>query len=202
MTPTQAVAFVARVAQIWPRERLDQGTPDAWYAAGLKDVSSTDAAEALVNLAKTLSFISLAEILTEVRRIRQARIARRPIHDPPHELTDNERAYRDRIKEETRRIADGIAIGKALEAGKGNQPSAEYNQIRGIHRDPIRVAAKSVRCPWETCKADIGSTCVTATGRPLDRPAHDARLVAAGLADWVDINGARRAVMHGQGVAS
>lgn len=201
MTPTQAVAFVNRVAEIWYREPLAPGTPDAWYAAGLKDVSPTDAAEVLVNLPKVLKFISLAEILTEVRRIRELRLARRPIHDPPHELTDDERAYRERIKAETRRIADGLAIGRALEVGKGHQPSAEYNQVRGIHRDPIRVASKRVRCPWETCKAPIGSTCTTANGRPLDRPAHDARLVAAGVADWVEVNGVQRAVIRQQDVA-
>ena len=76
MTPVEAVKFVQFVSALWPQQRLEDETPDAWYAAGLKDVDARDAAEAATRLANHKVFISLAEILTEVKALRTERISR------------------------------------------------------------------------------------------------------------------------------
>lgn len=199
MTPAEAERIVKAVISLWPQQRLEEHTPDAWYAAALRDVDFQDAAEALTNLVKVATFVSLAEILAEVRRIRELRIARRPINDPPAELADDEAAYRALVKEATKRLGDGDSgAARILAIGTGAAPTEEYDRARGRDRHPLRQAAKRVRCPW--CKADIGSACTTAGGRRLDQIAHDARLVAAGLADWVEVaDGVSRAVLRGQG---
>ncbi|MER5622483.1 hypothetical protein ABT061_15710 [Streptosporangium sp. NPDC002544] len=202
MMPTEAVLVTNRVTDLWPQQRMEDGTPDAWYAAALHAVDLHDALTALNNLAGVNTFVSLAEILAEVRRIRELRIARHPMPAPPAELTDNEGAYRDRVKESTKQLADGLDVGKVLAIGSGAQPGEEYNRARGLDRHPLRLAAKKVVCPWPACRAAIGSACVSASGRRLDQPAHDARLVAAELADWVEVSdGVSRAVLRGEDVA-
>jgi hypothetical protein len=201
MTPTEAVMFVRQVGAVWPQQRMEDGTPDAWYAAGLKDVSHADAAEAITRLAKFKTFISLAEILTEVKRLREDRIAQHAVINPHGEVADDPRGYREALGATITRIADGLAVRKALTRGGGSQPSEEYNRSRGADRDPVRVASMAVPCPWPACKAAKGAACTDACGRRLKVPAHDGRLVKAGLAKWVEINGVPRAVMLDEAAA-
>ncbi|WP_326646084.1 hypothetical protein OG884_15645 [Streptosporangium sp. NBC_01755] len=195
MTPVEAAVLTRRLIRLWPQQRIEDGTPDEWYVAALHAVDYQDADNALNNLVGVNTFVSLAEILAEVRRIRESRIARHPMPAPPAELTDNPGAYRDRVIQSTKQLADGLDVGRVLALGSGRPPTDEYNWARGLDRHPLRIAAKKVRCPW--CKAGIGSACTTAAGRRLDQPAHDERLVAADLADWDDVgNSVRRVVLR------
>ncbi|MFF4417506.1 hypothetical protein ACFYY8_33695 [Streptosporangium sp. NPDC001559] len=199
MTPTEAVRFVRHVGRLWPQQRLEDGTPDAWYAAALKDINPDDAAEAVDRLVKLHPFTSLAEIVSEVRRIREERIARHPVPTPPAELADNAHAYKARLAASIERLANGAHIPRAaIATGTGAPPTPEYTQARGADRDPLRVAANQVPCPWQPCRAAVGQSCVNAAGRRLPgAPAHEGRLVDAGLAEWRDVNGVRRAVLFG-----
>jgi hypothetical protein len=193
MTPVEAVKFVKLVNALWPQQRLEEATPDAWYAAGLKDVDWRDAAEAATRLVKTKVFISLAEILTEVKTIRSQRLERAPLPAPSADLTDNQAAYKAALDRSIDQIAGGWDVGPALEARKGAPPTETYIAARG--GDPgrnLRVASLPTPCPH--CKAAPGDRCVNAAGVPLGTaPAHEARLVAAGLARWVEVRGVRRA---------
>ncbi|HEY9439664.1 MAG TPA: hypothetical protein VIS29_13660 [Streptomyces sp.] len=202
MTPTEAVMFVRQVGMLWPQQRLEDGTPDAWYMAGLKDIPLADGAEAITGLAKVKTFISLAEILTEVKRLRAGRLAAQPMLSGPRpELTEDPPAYRAELTAAIGRIADGRSVRRAIARGGNSRPSAEYDQVRGADADPIRRAAKKVPCPWPVCKAPAGSACTNAVGGRLKEPAHEGRLVKAGLADWVEIHGVPRLVMRGEQVA-
>jgi hypothetical protein len=198
VTPLEAVDFVELVVAAWPSTRTEDKTADIWFAAGLCDIGWEDGSIAIRNLLKTKPFISLAEILTEVRRIRELRIAARPISGPPPELTDDERAYKATLDANIKRIADQAEIPRhALpRPGHGAAPTPEYDRQRGPYRSLHRVAAMRVRCPWDTCRAMPYEGCRTTSGRLLDHP-HESRLVEAGLAEWVEVDGIMRAVLLG-----
>jgi hypothetical protein len=179
MTPVEAVQFVQFVSALWPQQRLEDATPDAWYAAGLKDVDSRDAAEAATRLATHKIFISLAELLSEVKTLRTERINRAAIPAPASELTENPGAYKAALQEAVAKVARGFALPRQIAARV--EPSEEYTEVRGSDRDPLRIAAIQVPCPWPPCRAVVGSGCVDGQGHRLPAPAHEARLRAAGL---------------------
>lgn len=181
MTPVEAVKFVQFVSALWPQQRLEDETPDAWYAAGLKDVDARDAAEAATRLANHKVFISLAEILTEVKALRTERISRTPVPAPPAELTDTPGAYQAAIQDAVAKMARGFALPKQITARV--EPPEEYTTVRGDDHHPLRTKAMLVACPWPACKALPGAVCVDAVGNRLSAPAHEARLRAAGLVE-------------------
>lgn len=179
MTPVEAVKFVQFVNALWPQQRLEDTTPDAWYAAGLKDVDTKDAGEAATRLASHKVFISLAEILSEVKALRADRIARVPLPAPDAALTETPGPYQDAIQDAITQLARGFSLPKQITAKV--EPSEEYTEARGEDHSPIRIDAVRVACPWPPCRALPGAVCVDADGRRLSVPAHEARLRAAGL---------------------
>ena len=179
MTPVEAVKFVRFVSALWPQQRLEDETPDAWYAAGLKDVDPQDAGEAATRLAPHKVFISLAELLAEVRKLRAERIERAPLPAPDAALTDDPVAYRESFQSMLATFADGRTLPKQIQGRV--EPSEEYIEERGDDHSPIRIEAFRVACPWPPCRALPGAVCVDADGRRLSVPAHEARLRAAGL---------------------
>lgn len=200
MTPTEAVDFTEFVSALWPQQRLEDATPDAWFAAGLKDVDPADAKHAATRLASLKTFISLAELLTEVKALRSERLERTPLPAPP---TDDADGYREMLRRDINRIAGGWSIGKALAKGQGTEPGEDYLEARGEDpkRRELRVGAMTVQCP--RCGVLANERCESPLGEPLStQPAHDARLVAAGLAVWVEVNGQQRATLVDPGEAS
>lgn len=188
-------------AAAYDKRTIGEADIAAWTLA-IGDLPFGDAQAAIIShYSEGTDWLMPAHVRQRVKLARELNIARHPIPPPPAHLADTPPAYRDELQNNVSRLADGMQVPKRPALGSGAPPSAEYNQVRGIHRDPIRVASKQVRCPWETCKAPIGSACTTSNGRPLDRPAHDARLVAAGVAEWVEVNGVQRAVIRQQGAA-
>lgn len=191
MTPTEAVRFVHLVSALWPQQRMEDATPDAWFAAGLKDVAWNDAAQAANNLVASKVFISLAEILAEIKAIRTRRLERIPLPAPSPEA--GARDYQAQVQQGLKRIADGLELPRAITSGGGAEPTDEYLKARGNdpHRE-LRVAAIVVQCP--RCHATAGERCTNAVGKPIGTaPAHDARLVEAGIARWVEIRGQKQA---------
>lgn len=190
-------------AAAYDRRTAGQADITAWHLA-IGDLNFHEAQAAVVaHYTEDVDWLMPAHIRTRVKRARELRLAARPIPEPAPELTDDQRAYKNDLDSSIRRIADGQAVGKALTTGTGHQPSEEYTRIRGADRDPVRVAAMQVRCPWPPCQAATGSTCTDVRGNRLrTAPAHDARLVEAGLADWVEVNGTARAVIRGMEAAS
>ena len=178
MTPTETVQFVAYLSSLFPSLRIDQGTPAAWYRAGLAFVSAEDARAAAESLAGQTSFVDLHQILEEVRRIRDRRIADRPVPTP---ATDPDRpaAWREELVHTLRSIADGRRTGLALTRGRPAGPPPVYWEITG--RGGQMQAGRSVKCPWKPCGAEPGRACVDALGRPM-RHSHPSRLEAEAAA--------------------
>ena len=197
MMTHEDVVDLLTTAAFYDRRKVGQADVIAWHPT-VHDLNLDEAKAAVVeHYTNSADWLMPAHVRTRVKRARELRIAQRPIPAPDPELCNNAPAYKAALDRSVERVGDKLDIDrKALPApGHGATPSAEYNHLRGIDRDPLRVAAAQVRCPWPACKADIGSSCVDGNRRRLRQPAHEARLVAAGLAEWRTVNGVRRAVI-------
>ncbi|MBP2704450.1 hypothetical protein JOL79_11555 [Microbispora sp. RL4-1S] len=197
MTPEEVIDLLTTAAA-FDRRTVGEADVIAWMAA-VGDLDFADAQAAVVaHYTATTDWLMPAHVRTRVRHTRELRLAACPIPEPAPQLTDDPPAYRAELQVRLKLVADGTALPKALpRPGNGARPTSEYDQARGADRDPLRLAALQVRCPWATCGAPIGSACTTAGGRRLPGHGHDARLVAAGLADWAEVNGVQRAVLRG-----
>lgn len=72
MNAVEIATLLSMVRALCPAQKLDEHTPDAWLFV-LDDVPFDDARNALKTLGRTKSFISPADIHTEVRRVRNVR---------------------------------------------------------------------------------------------------------------------------------
>lgn len=86
MNHQEAVGLCRIVKAVCPHQAIDEATPDMWGPV-LAHIRFVDAKEAIVNLARTSPFISPAEIVAEVKRIRAKRLADHPEPTPPDDLT-------------------------------------------------------------------------------------------------------------------
>lgn len=190
-------------AAAYDRRTIGETDVAAWTLA-IGDLPFADAQAAIVaHYSETTDWLMPAHVRTRVKQARALNLARHPVPEPPAEMLDDPQAYRAELQARVRQLADGMQPPRRAAIGSGAAPTDEYRQARGDDHHPLRLAARQVPCPWQACRAPVGSACVSASGRRLDQPAHDARLVAAGVADWVEIaDGVSRAVLRGQDVAS
>lgn len=107
MTSKEAAVLCRLVREACPQQAVSDGTPDMW-AVVLADIRLADAKEATLNLVRSQPFVTPAEIITEVRKIRSARIAARGDLTPPPGLTDAEE--RDWLRDARRVVADGGTV--------------------------------------------------------------------------------------------
>lgn len=120
MNPAEALALTRLVAAMCPAQKFDEYTPDAWGVL-LEDVRFEDARHAVTNLGRKQVFIAPSEILTEVRRIRDDRLARNPEPAPPDEMADDPHAQQAWQLEMRRRIADGALTTTVAEVNAAGQ---------------------------------------------------------------------------------
>lgn len=106
MNHQETVMLTRLVAAACPQQAIDDYTPDAWHPL-LSDLRFADCQAAMTVLGKRQLFMAPSEIRAEVRRIRDARIARSAIPAPPAELADNPRAYAAAVADLERRAGDG-----------------------------------------------------------------------------------------------
>lgn len=106
MKPQETLILTRYVKACCPQQAIDEYTPDAWHDL-LSDLALADCREAVAIVAKRQPFVSPSEIRAEVRRIREARIARSVIPAPSRELTDDPAAYRRALATSIRQAADG-----------------------------------------------------------------------------------------------
>lgn len=99
------VALLCRLAKAaCPQQAIDEHTPEAWFLL-LEPFRAVDAKEALVEIAREQPFVSPAEIIGRVKRLRAARIVAYGDVEVPAGLTEPEtRAFLALMR---RRIADG-----------------------------------------------------------------------------------------------
>lgn len=104
MNHSDAVRICRWVAAALPQQRMDAATPDVW-AELFADLRYVDAQEAVVRLAKRQTWVSAADIVSEVKVIRNRRLAENPIIEIPSHLRGRE--YVEWMRERTRRVMDG-----------------------------------------------------------------------------------------------
>lgn len=171
MTPDETVVLARYVRALCPQQKFDEYTPDAWHDV-LADFGLADARAAAAAVARRQPFVSPAEIIDEIRKIRDDRAssyqgpglsAEIPDADP-----DDVQAYLSALRGMRTRAADGLEMKKRpiaqLLAGVGREIPDEQKAVR-------RPGPLGAECP--KCKAPIGRSCRTPGG--AERAAHTAR---------------------------
>lgn len=107
MTPMEAVALCRFTAACCPSQKFDELTPDAWGLL-LEDIRFVDAKDAVTTVARKQPWVSPAEIIAEVKRMRRKRIDEFGPITPPADLDpDDVGAYREWWANVQKAIADG-----------------------------------------------------------------------------------------------
>lgn len=149
MTPREAVALTRYVKACCPQQAMDEYTPDAWHDL-LGDLSLDDCRQAARAVAMRQPFVAPAEIRTEVRRIREARIPdRSQLPSPGADLADDPRAWALAMREIVRRLGDGHMPFYAIASGSvggGAEPNEEY---RGAREERVRTDRQRRRAEHE-----------------------------------------------------
>lgn len=140
MTPTEAAQLCKFALAACPAQKIDADTPAAWFVL-LSDLRYEDAQQALVNVVRRQPFVSPAEIRTEVRRIRGARLAAfGPIPAPPAAIAERgDEAIRRWLLDAQTRIADGTVTAHdqigVLPAAGGKRPLELENVFKHVPPD-------------------------------------------------------------------
>ncbi|MEU1736496.1 hypothetical protein [Streptosporangium sp. NPDC020145] len=187
MTPEETIDLLSLAAS-FDRRTVGRADVMAWHAA-VGDLDFADARDAVVaHYRDNREWIMPADVRKRVKAVREERLARQPVPAPPAEN------YRAGLRAAIDQIAGGRSVQHALGRSAPTPPNAEYLAERADPHRELRVAVAPMACP--RCGAVPGARCVDAFGGPLTTvPAHDARLVAAGLAEWTEVNGQRQAVL-------
>lgn len=131
MKPDEAVALCRFTAACCPSQKFDEYTPDAWGLL-LEDVRFVDAKDAVTRMARKQPWVSPAEIIAEVKKIRAKRIAEFGPIIPPADLDpDDTAAYREWWANVQKAIADGDLKPAELEL-----PKRDMRQIERTFRRP------------------------------------------------------------------
>jgi hypothetical protein len=160
MNKQETAVIISAVKALCPAQKMAELTPDLWHAV-LGDLDFNDTKTAVGNLGQRLSFISPAEIYTEVRSIRSDRInSASLVYEPlPDETTDD---FLRRLAAVREAAASGqIPAGPPrLALPPGTSPAAVPLQIGRIV-EQVRAErghpALQVGCPW--CGAQPGRWC-------------------------------------------
>jgi hypothetical protein len=133
VTEEETLVLTRYVKACCPQQTIDRYTPDAWYKL-LKDLEFADCERAVDTVANRQPFVAANEIRAEVRKMRDARLARTPLPAPPAELTDQPGRYQRIVKANIERVAAGLDVAKALEGPPGaplaGEPPEEWQQAR------------------------------------------------------------------------
>ena len=115
MNRTDAIKLCRYVHAATPAQKLDEYTPQAW-ADILEDLPCgfDEARAAVVAIKRRQVFVDCSDIIAQVRAMRDERIRQAPPDPPPPELLDDERAYREYLRESARQVADGEPGPRAI----------------------------------------------------------------------------------------
>lgn len=123
MNREEAIMLCRYVKACCPQQAIDQYTPDAW-ADHLEAVPYEDAKAAVKEITAKQPFVTVAEVLTIVKRIRAKRIADAGDLCPPPGLTDEQE--RRWLGEARRRIGDGESL------------DVDYGELKPRHLPDLR----------------------------------------------------------------
>lgn len=181
MNNREAVMLVRYVRALCPNQKIDEYTPDAWSDV-IADYELDDCRAACVALAARQPFIAPAEIITEVRKTRRARLENF-IYEPP--AIESTEEFLDNLRRQIAGVASGaIPAPTTAPALTGGPHKSVEEHLAGIGQQipgrdeprPPRYGPLGVHCP--NCYSPIGRPCRTPHGK--ERRPHTARLAAAG----------------------
>lgn len=193
MTPEQVKTIGRMVATICPAQKFNTETPDAW-AALLGWVNFDDARAALYVLGQTHQFISPADIIAEVRRIRAERLKGFVPPAPPPETTDDPAQYKAVLKaaiaqaaaprRDRPEITTGLgevaaARARALRASGGRFVDVRHDKPTPRHSSQVQALLAQARqkCAQATASRNTNEP-EPAPPPPKTAPAVDARGLA------------------------
>ena len=130
MNHAEAVILCRYVRAVCPQQAIDEFTPDAW-ADLLGRIRMADARDAVRAIASRQPFVAPAEIITEVRKIRNDRIRHHPEPVPPPNLTPLE--SKRWLIEARRQIGDGTILD---DTARGELRDRDTTQLAIGHAIP------------------------------------------------------------------
>jgi len=179
VTPDETVVLARYVRALCPQQKFDEYTPDAWHDV-LADYRLSDARAAAATVARRQPFVSPAEIIDEIKRIRSDRAsefqgpglsAEVPDADP-----DDVRGYLAALRAQRTRSADGMKprpVAELVKSVARALPAVGDIAAEGETQDVRRPGPLGVDCP--VCKAPIGRPCKTALRGKPSKTIHPAR---------------------------
>jgi hypothetical protein len=122
------MALCRFTAACCPSQKIDEYTPDAWGLL-LEDVRFDDAKEAVVKVARKQPWVSPAEIIAEVKKIRAKRIDEYGPIIPPADLDPIETVAW--LKEARRVVGDGGSVPE-----RGELKPRDMKQLTAVLKSP------------------------------------------------------------------
>jgi len=177
MTPEETVVLARYVRAMYPQTRLDEFTPDAWHDV-LAPYGLEDARAAVVqHVQRGNAFISAGEIVTEIRRTRNARI------EAAGPYTGIDGTWAQEMTAMRRRntaLASGEFTERSALPASGESFETTRKGAAMLRAAGISVFSKrpefAAGCPH--CNAQPGKPCVDGAGRRR-HTAHPSRLDAS-----------------------
>lgn len=171
MNEEETVVLARYVKALCPQQKFDEFTADAWHDV-LGDFSLIDARSAAAAVARRQPFVSPAEIIGEIKRLRGDRADSFQGPGLPAEIPDADPddvpAYLAALRAQRTRAADGMQLKPRkmaeLMPGVGRDVPPEIAEVK-------RPGPLGIECP--NCGAAIGRPCRTPGGH--ERAPHAAR---------------------------
>lgn len=111
MNADEALVIWGMVNEAFPAQKMGELTPDMW-AKALDDIDYRDACAAVISMLKQQSFLSVAELRDEVKRIRAERIraVNTAVLDPHDADPDDVLGYNAAKRQRINAIASGRPV--------------------------------------------------------------------------------------------
>ena len=181
MTEDEVVLITRYVRAVCPQQKIDEFTSDTWEDFLLPYSVDETRAAIRAHITRGNAFISVGEIVAEIRRARNDRLSRHTEAEPPYgDFGDV--SYKAALMDERKAIADGRTSPTVVPAlPPGEQPAMYEGRgralLRSVGRDAVsRRPEFTAACPY--CLAAPGQPCTNGKGQPR-RDAHPTRIEAS-----------------------
>ncbi|MFE9810676.1 hypothetical protein [Streptomyces sp. NPDC005548] len=220
MTPADVVMLTAYVHALCPAQKIDQFTPDAWADVfdGVPQYSLADCREGAARVAARQPFVAPAEIIGEVRKIRESRL-----DDFQYEPTVGETGEESAARRRAQVVACADGRRPPVLAIAGARPRPELQAaLKGVaesialgeddDEQPVaRLGSGDYSQPCPKCEARVGQRCRSPrSGKPRNSPHSERRQTSSEAAPVRDARAVlqsltadqRRALLADFGAAS
>lgn len=129
MNATEAGQLLA-FAALYDNRKVSDPDVMAWLKA-IGDLPFEDAQAAVAgHYGESTERIMPGHIRTRVKAIRAERLARTPLPAPPAEVADQPGRYKEIVRANVQRIADGMDVRKAITGPLPGDPPREWQEAR------------------------------------------------------------------------